>query len=265
MNPTHEFSVKRILVAVDASPRSLAPLEMAVNLAARMQAQLETLFVEDRNLLNLAGLPFAKELDRTSGEARTLNTPTLSFALQTQTRRLRELMQAFGEQKQVQTNLRVVRGNYVTEAIRAKADVSFLFTSKRVSLSAPFRSHKPGLVRAPLLNIAPVYVTYTGRAQSERALLLASNLAETLGTDLLVLLPTSDNNATEALKKESADILSNGHRVLYDTIDSDLKASLEKIAAGECGLLVMPKSDATPDDCDIQTLEAIHCPVVLVA
>ncbi|MDH3693088.1 MAG: universal stress protein [Gammaproteobacteria bacterium] len=265
MNPPSKTNVKRILVAVDTSPRSLAPLEMAVNLAARMQAQLETLFIEDMNLLNLAGLPFAKELDRTSGEARALNAPNITYALQNQAQRLRQLLQTFSEQKQIKTNLRVVRGNYFTEAMHAKADILFMLTSKRVSVTTPGQPAKSGSVSMRFWNAAPVYVYYTGGSESERPLSLASDLAEILGTEVMVLLPANNEKTITALKKRARKILGGKSPIRYEIIDTDLATTAKKIAASGCSLLVLPKYDTRSKLHEIQALESIHCPVVLVA
>ena len=49
--------MRRILVAVDASPHSLAALDAALRLAADLEAEIIGLFVEDINLLRLAGMP----------------------------------------------------------------------------------------------------------------------------------------------------------------------------------------------------------------
>ena len=53
-------TIRRILVALDASHHSLAALDAAAELAASLEAELQGLFVEDANLLRLAGLPVAR-------------------------------------------------------------------------------------------------------------------------------------------------------------------------------------------------------------
>ena len=51
-------SIRRILVALDASPSSLVALEEAAKLAAVWDAELAGVFVEDSELLRMAQLPF---------------------------------------------------------------------------------------------------------------------------------------------------------------------------------------------------------------
>ena len=62
----------RILVALDASPRSLAALSTAGALAAELDAELSGLFVEDINLQRLLALPFAREFCLLSGQLQPL-------------------------------------------------------------------------------------------------------------------------------------------------------------------------------------------------
>ena len=50
-----EPTIRRILVALDASPHSQAALQAASELAAALKAELVGIFVEDVNLLHLAG------------------------------------------------------------------------------------------------------------------------------------------------------------------------------------------------------------------
>ncbi|MGD9028912.1 MAG: universal stress protein, partial [Anaerolineae bacterium] len=57
-----ELTIRRILIALDASSHSIAALRAAARLASSLEAELHGLFVEDINLLRAAGLPMAREL-----------------------------------------------------------------------------------------------------------------------------------------------------------------------------------------------------------
>ena len=53
-----EPAKERIVVAVDASAASLLALELAADLAAALGTRLAGLYVEEEELLHVAGLPF---------------------------------------------------------------------------------------------------------------------------------------------------------------------------------------------------------------
>ncbi|PKN22384.1 MAG: hypothetical protein CVU64_24985, partial [Deltaproteobacteria bacterium HGW-Deltaproteobacteria-21] len=57
-----KVTIRRILVAMDPSYRSVGALDVAAELAARLGAELSAVFVEDVDLLHLAELPFAMEI-----------------------------------------------------------------------------------------------------------------------------------------------------------------------------------------------------------
>ncbi|MFW5810637.1 MAG: universal stress protein, partial [Thermodesulfobacteriota bacterium] len=59
---TEQHTIRRILVALDASPASLEGLKTAAELAERLNAELYGLFVEDIDLLRAVELPFVTEI-----------------------------------------------------------------------------------------------------------------------------------------------------------------------------------------------------------
>ena len=63
---------RRVLVALDSSAASGGALEVAAAIAAANACELHGLFVEDQDLLRLAGLPFAREIQLARAMSRTL-------------------------------------------------------------------------------------------------------------------------------------------------------------------------------------------------
>ena len=72
---------ERIVVALDASPHSLAALRAAAQLAATIQAELYGLFVEDSDLLRLCDLPFCQEIGSFSATVRRLDSRSVERTL----------------------------------------------------------------------------------------------------------------------------------------------------------------------------------------
>ena len=108
--PVKRKSASKILVALDTASECLATLEMAARVATQTEAELVALFIEDSDLIRLAGLPFARELNRSSGTERRLEPPHMARALRAQQQRVNQVLVQIKQRLAVQTSLRVVQG-----------------------------------------------------------------------------------------------------------------------------------------------------------
>jgi nucleotide-binding universal stress UspA family protein len=119
-NPT------RIVVAIDASPRGRTALQAAIQMAVDLSAEIQGLFIEDEDLVRLASLPFAREVDLTSATSHALQTVQMQQAL----RHAAEQAQlAFARELQKQNlrwTFRVIRGTVLHASLAAAADVDLV-------------------------------------------------------------------------------------------------------------------------------------------
>lgn len=120
----------RILVALDASTSSLDALHTAVELAARFNARVQGLFVEDINLLRLAGLPFAREVSFLSSALYTLKSPEMESQLRAQAARIRSALARAANRAGVDWAFRTVRGAVGAEVLAAGADSDLVILGK---------------------------------------------------------------------------------------------------------------------------------------
>lgn len=72
-----EHRVQRIVIACDAASDITAAVGAAAALAARSNAALHGVFLEDENLYRLAALPFGRQVTLSSAVAETLDIPEL--------------------------------------------------------------------------------------------------------------------------------------------------------------------------------------------
>ncbi|MBK6326147.1 MAG: universal stress protein [Chloroflexi bacterium] len=113
------MKIQRILVALDASPHSLAALEAAIDLAERLDAELQGLFVEDINLLRLAQLPFARELRYPLPGSQKVDTLHMEEQLRGQAAQAQRLFQQLAEDHKIKHSFTVVRGVVASSLLRA--------------------------------------------------------------------------------------------------------------------------------------------------
>jgi len=257
-------STKRILVALDSSPDSALSLGMATTLAAQIEAQIETLFIEDVELVRLAGLPFAAEFDRLSGVESALNLAELNHTLQKRAEKMRALVQSLSKDKNIYANFKVVRGHYIAEAMQREAEILFMMLPRYLPSSQGMRSSRYSTLRKASDFTAPIYVYYSGGDESKRAITLGAELATMLGADLVVLLPSAQVAEVPALKQQLAS--EPGKKsVRFELVKTQISQCAMRVAQSGCTLFVLPKSSVANDSINVQALRTVHCPLVLVA
>jgi len=126
-----DLKIKRILLALDASQKSLAALETAAELAGRLGAELRGLFVEDIDLLRMAEFPFAAEVGGFSLTVRRIQLPELEMQLRAQANHMKKTMAAISAREGVPWEFRVVRGPVASEIILAAAECDLIIVGKR--------------------------------------------------------------------------------------------------------------------------------------
>jgi len=184
------MTLRRIVVGLDAGPRDRTALEAAARLAERMQAELVGLFVEDIDLLHLAGLPFAREVGYPSAALRQLDVAAMERALRATAQEVRRTLAAIAERAPLSWSFRVARGAVLSELRAAAAEGDIVVTcALRVT------------PRAPLA------VLCTAAVPPELAVRAAAALAETLGGAVEIVLLDGEGETAEDWRRRARGLL----------------------------------------------------------
>lgn len=275
-----ELIIKRILVALDASTHSLAALEAAAGLAATLEAELLGLFVEDENLLHLAGLPFAQEVRAPSATSREMSSDRMEQDLRLQAAQARRALQAAAERVHARWSFRTVRGQ-VTPAVLAAALEADLVAMGRTSQSASRRSRLGSTARAATSGTRrsvllmqqgsdlsyPVLTTFDGSPAAWQALLAATRLARASGDDLSVLLLSDTPEMVDDMKDQvSAWLRQRDLKAHYSWLPGATVSALIKLvkASADCVLVLGGENPLLEADSIQELLDETDCPVLLV-
>lgn len=271
------FLIRRILVALDGSPHSQAALEAAASLATRVEAELMGVFVEDVNLLRLAQLPFAQEVQQFTATVRRLELHHLRRQLRLQAKLAQAALERLAAEFELTYSFRVARGPVSAEVLAAALQADLLALG-RVSQSqqgrlgstaktAVAQTACPVLLMRPgfFLN-RPILVIYDGSAGAERALEVAAYLAGENGRLQLLLWADSPEQAAQYEQAIRQNLQELGLDLKFRHLTQADSANLAYvITLSGMGLMVLSDTESWLPPATIQALlEELDYPILLV-
>lgn len=180
-------SLARIWIAVDALERSADALGAVTRLAAGRMVEVAGLFVEDADLLRLAGWPAATEKRLFEASLQPFGGPGLEAALRAQAATLQRRVDALARDIGVPWSFRTVRGRVVQQAL-SLAETDDWIVLAGASTSVQLRSCPASPPTRPMLWLLPedadalsrllgAVARYDPRGAAERRLVLPDDPA----------------------------------------------------------------------------------------
>jgi nucleotide-binding universal stress UspA family protein len=273
-----EGSVPRILVALDASPHSLAALRAAAELAADLDAELVGIFVEDINLLRLSDLPLASEVTIYTTTSRRLNRQEIERQLRSQARMAQRALEEIARRRRVRWSFQVAQGIIASELLAAAADTDIILLGKsgwsqRRRLGSTTRvivTQAPNqifiLQEGAHLGL-PVGVLYDGSPNAQKSLVAAANLLRRQDGFLVVVILADHVDKARQFQAEISEWAQEEEiHIHYRWLVDINLGRLMRIVHGEhCGVMVLPAEGIVFQGEDlVELLEETDCPVLLV-
>ncbi|MEX2615143.1 MAG: universal stress protein [Alphaproteobacteria bacterium] len=271
--------VSRILVALDSGTTVSAGLEVAAELAGRLRAELQGLFVEDGDLLQVAALPFTTQVNLMTGGSLPLESADLELQMARLASAARRRLSAAAERGHVPWSFRIVRGRIAQEVAAAAETVDLVIVEGGLHrgpvlarLGLPARTtiqnlRRPVLVlRAGRHLTGPVAVVFDGTEIGEKALQLADILTPD-NNALTILFPEANPENRQALEARARELLGPaGNAAHFRTLRAASLPALCEAAHGQkAGLLVLgADSPLLPRSNAAEILDSLDCPVLLV-
>ena len=272
--------IRRILVALDASPASRFTIQTAVDLAARFGAELVGLFVEDINLLRVARLPFVREIGAFSFSARKLDVDDLQRQLRAQADLMHRSLAMAAQLRGISWKFRVQRGPVAAEVMTAGADADLMIMG-RAGRSLTAQRRLGSTVRSMVLQgsgmtfiltsarrlALPAILLYDGSEAGHKALEIAGSLIEAQDRRLTVVVVAESKNDAQDLKAESSRLLTGfsiaaDFRILVEPGHSELALLVRMTGDGPVILSCGRESLQGEPLCSL--LDEISNPVLLV-
>jgi len=269
--------IERVLVALDATAETRTAIDIAAGLAARAKAPLHAVFVEDEDLLSLAGLPVARQVVRGAGGG-PLSTEEVELHLRAAATRAREEILVAARLHSLECSFEVVRGG--AEAALSAASERDLVVAG--ALARPFAGHfrvesrwlaaldlAPGpflLARESRKKSGGVVALLRERtAGAARLLQAAARIAELGGGPLTVICPSALAAAKDFAKWVDEQIEPSTARLQIEAAPAEPAALQARIAELDCGLLAIGVGAAEGGPEPLRELtERLDCDVLIV-
>lgn len=184
------MTIRRIVVGLDPRSPGRAALEAAAQLAARLQAELVGLFVEDIDLLHLAGLPFAREIGFPTATLRALDIASMERSLRALAGEVQRTLAAIAGRGPVTWSFRVARGALMSE-LRAAATEEDIVVTGALRLGLP----------------APLSVLCSVATRPEHVVPAAAALARSVGGEVEIVLLDGDDAAARQWEQAARKLL----------------------------------------------------------
>jgi len=273
-----EGAIRRIVVALDASPHSLAALRTAAELAARLDAELLGIYVQDINLLRVAELPFSREITIYSAAPRELDRRQMEQQLRSQARQAKRALAEVARKNNLTWSFVIARGLIETELLTfAQESDLFLLGKSGWSRRSHLGSTARVIVRrAPKMTMIvqhgihlgpPVGVIYDGTPLARKALVAATNMLHRQeGFLAIIILAESADLARKYQREISGWVGQQNLHVHYRwLVGMKVSRLLELIRSEQCGALVIPAELEEWDGEELNELvDQMECPVLLV-
>lgn len=200
------MTIRRIVVSVEPAPRGRAALETAAEIAERLGAELVGLFVEDVELLHLAGLPFAREIGFPSATTRSLDVASMERSLRSLAGEARRALAEIAGRAPLRWSFRVARGSALAELFAAAAEADVL-VARASSVERAITRLAGGIPNVVLLlpergGRHPMTAICSADAPIARLAPALAGLARLFGEGLDVLLLCEDPAAADQWERE---------------------------------------------------------------
>ena len=262
-----EFVVRRVLIACDAVCENSAVIETAARLAARWDVALHGVFVEDEGLLQIAALPFAKQVSLGAGASEEMDEASVEHHFVALAERTRAALEAAALERGVDWSFSIVRDKPSIASLSAmESDLLVVAGESRPFAgqyrlgshwsTAAFESTRPVLLvrgDGPRQGVV-VVLAQTGGMSARRAVSAAAKFAGAADRALTVLMATPDVSAAEVREWVRAASAPAAGRCRVETVSVEPSSLAQAIAGFEGDTLVV---DADPSAADPALLKAL--------
>ncbi|UCH41171.1 MAG: hypothetical protein JSU67_05720 [Gammaproteobacteria bacterium] len=240
-----------VMLAADVGSYSITTVNLAVQMAASMNARLRGLFIEDEDLLQMTGLPITREISLTTARERPTDVDQMQRAMRSVARQFEEALKQEAGALRIGWSFDYVRGRLRDLGLKHGADVTYIILGQPVSHRLRSRSE-----RAP----RKILLVANQSVHQKRALDVVLERFRHENVELTLAVDNADSELAHGV----AQIQGEGKRriVLNELKREQLFDQLPQLGSSfDCAIISRHEK---PEDLR-RILKTLSCPVILVA
>ena len=247
-----ELHVTQILFGFDASGCSRVTLHRVISLASNLKASIRSLYIENSSLVQLAALPFTREISRHTAQIRTLNTDIINRRLRQHAEEFRHMLEQQTRQAAISSTFRTMSGELIPVILQESKQANIIII--------PAQSTWKSANEMESTRTTGIAAIYDDSEQNQNILQMVSTLSEKEDAELLLL------TTQQQIKPDEDKPLDNKHTHLKLIDSNNIQQIIDQLIRFRPKLLIMPA--ATPlagSLADIKFItRKLECDLVLV-
>ncbi len=266
---------RRILAGFGGLADEVATIDAALALAQALRAEITGHFVEESNLLDLAGLPFARAVRTPGQSATTIESGRMKQELAHAASTWRRTLVARAERSKITCTFRTSTGEYCSEIAKATAESDFVVVNPanvpdqgraRARTVLDAIAAYAGLVVLPerrKTGKGPVLLLLDTEADHS-TLSLAQRIAVAAETDLVIVASTGAGNDEAEMRSQITQAVGTSARIDFTAapLTADMIAD---VSALDPSFIVWPGWNVAEDkDLAESLLHATNAPLLLL-
>lgn len=255
----HDISpvIKRILVSVDSGGFSSSAMQSAVMLASRLQADLCGLFIEDQELLELARLPFTREITLHTTQSRDLSGAAIERHFIVMANQMRLTLEKLAKTSDVVCSFRTIRGAHLESVINESDDFQLLLLLPKKRLTE--RTHQ-GVSTGKARSIV---LFHDGSTPMSNIVQVIKSLNDNETMKKLLVLTTMKPDAEEILNE----LPSTHYQINFQQVQGyDIRDIVNRVKQESAGLVILPLGYILLQQREAfrKLIDAFSCPIILM-
>ena len=134
-------SLNSILIVFDAAGYSPVSIQTVIELAERLKAQIQAIYIEDSNLLSAVELPFIREISLHNAEIRSIDTAQVMQRLRADAESIKKQIEEIALAQRVVLNFSSMRGRKIQVVRNRSGDVAMVLIPAAYSSASRKAQH----------------------------------------------------------------------------------------------------------------------------